>query len=97
MSIRVFDREPPAPGELVLARDAGGWRHYLDGRPVSCGSALEMFIPDDGPGFWVPGRYESTLNGPDCQASFLGEVAGLFPVSHYTVLRWPAKRKGRGR
>lgn len=27
-------------GSLELRRDEGGWRHYLKGEPVSCGSGL---------------------------------------------------------
>jgi hypothetical protein len=28
--------------ELVLGRDAGGMRHFVDGRPIHCGNGLEL-------------------------------------------------------
>ena len=43
---------------LVLGEDGGGPRHFLDGRPVSCGSGLEMKVPGDK---WVRVRYEASL------------------------------------
>jgi hypothetical protein len=30
------------PGALELARDNGGWRHFLVGEPVRCGTGLEL-------------------------------------------------------
>jgi hypothetical protein len=49
-------------GRLILDEDGGGPRHFLDGRPVSCGSGLEMKVPGDK---WVRVRYEASLvRGP---------------------------------
>jgi hypothetical protein len=39
---------------LSLKKDAGGWRHYIDDKPVYCGSMIEVRIR----GEWVSGRYE---------------------------------------
>ena len=49
------------PGPLTLRdeREYGGWRHYLDGKPVHAGTLLELQIGrfELGPG-WLWGRYE---------------------------------------
>ncbi len=42
-------------GHLELRDDAGGLRHFLDGKPVHAGDALDLLLPD---GVWLPGRYE---------------------------------------
>jgi hypothetical protein len=69
--LRVFTELPEA-GELVLSRDAGGWRHYLDGRAVFCGMALRLkrlcagVEVEGGRGTVV--IYESTLRGPSAPA-----------------------------
>jgi hypothetical protein len=41
--------------QLIEASDAGGRRHFLDGRPVHAGMTLELLLPD---GQWLRGRYE---------------------------------------
>lgn len=42
-------------GAIILDHDFGGPRHYLDGRPISAGSAL-FLLTELG---WMGGRYES--------------------------------------
>ncbi len=42
-------------GNLELREDAGGLRHFLDGKPVHAGDILDLLLPD---GAWLPGRYE---------------------------------------
>lgn len=32
----------PSWGELELKTDAGGWRHFLDGEAIHCGSGLDL-------------------------------------------------------
>lgn len=61
-------------GPLLLEREEGGWRHYLRGQPVSCGSGLELAGVDwveaigdaperklSSPRRWMRVRYESPL------------------------------------
>lgn len=44
------------PGDrIVLRRNSGGYRHYLNNRPISAGSGLYLKAQSG----WVPGRYES--------------------------------------
>lgn len=62
-------------GKLILEREEGGWRHYLHGEAISCGSGLELAGVDwvDGgdcgavaktamPRRWRRVRYESPLS-----------------------------------
>lgn len=53
-------------GRLILGRDAGGSRHFLDGEPVHCGTGLEMQVPG---GKWVAVRYEASLARGDIRVS----------------------------
>ena len=64
-ALRVFE-VVPEPGELVLSRDGGGWRHFLNGRPVDTGTTLRLVrFATEGPSR-VLVRYESRLDGPRC-------------------------------
>jgi hypothetical protein len=42
-----------------LFNESGGWRRYLRGLPVTCGSQLEMRAGSQ----WVPVRYEASFRG----------------------------------
>ena len=53
--------------QLIEASDAGGRRHFLDGRPVHAGMTLELLLPG---GHWLAGRYEWSY------------VAGELPTLH---------------
>lgn len=44
-------------GVLQLHDGVGGVRHYLDGKPVHCGAALELELET---GAWLHGRYETS-------------------------------------
>ena len=86
------------PGKLTLRREDGGWRHYLCGQSVHCGSALELRCRewfDDGehgptwrnvePAQYVPVRYECQLqvSGDGPPVPlFYGELGG-----HSVVIR----------
>ena len=41
---------------FFLGRDAGGWRHFADAKPIYCGTFLEAYVD----GEWVLGRYEAS-------------------------------------
>lgn len=94
----LLDYEPHQ--HLVLARDAGGRRHFLDGRPVHAGTVLELLLAD---GRWLRVRYEWSWNDEPPTAHFaLGAPAEaqrqeVAPVASLqlpsgAVLRWPAER-----
>jgi hypothetical protein len=46
-----------ADRDNVLAYDSGGWRRYLGGESLHCGSAVEVFVGSR----WVGARYEARL------------------------------------
>ncbi len=82
---------------LVLARDEGGRRHFLDGRPVHAGTTLELLCAD---GHWLRVRYQwSGDDRPPTAATALGAPAeaerqGLQPIVEFAlppraILRWP--------
>lgn len=87
----------PAPEQrLVLDSDGGGRRHFLDGRAVHCGTALELLL---GGGTWVGIRYETAggepvayvaLGGPG--EAFAATDTVQFSIPADAVLRWPANR-----
>lgn len=86
--------------QLIEAADGGGRRHFLDGRPVHAGAALELLLAD---GHWLRGRYEWSyaagqaptlhiaLGGPDEAQRQDATPAVSFALPARTVLRWPAK------
>ncbi len=95
-------RFPTPPGRLILRRDAGGLRHFLDGNAVHAGEFLELRLPK---GVWVLIRYEwnwqselphgvMLLGGPAEEAncpSLLPDV--VFQIPGNAELRWPERRR----
>ena len=87
---------------FVLGQDAGGLRHFLGGRPVHAGTALELRLPDDE---WVVVRYEWSWDVAVRPRAYLalgarGEELGYAPVVEFSLpqgaeLRWPAEPRGR--
>lgn len=86
--------------QLILGSDAGGQRHFLDGRPVHAGTRLELLLDD---GHWAPIRLEWSLNRPDEPDAYLGlgvpagarELGEYLPVKFTlppgAILRWPER------
>jgi len=95
---------PPAAQRLERRRDAGGWRDYLDARPVHCGTPIELALPD---GTWWAGRYEmgwyaaeggpvaefyGCLGGPAWANGVSDDIAQVhFPIPAGAAVRWPAR------
>lgn len=79
-------------GTFELREDAGGLRHFLDGRPVHAGAELELLLAD---GTRIRGRYEwgferrrrPTFKVDVAPASEELEVS--FPLPPKAKLRWP--------
>ncbi len=83
---------------LILRRDAGGNRHYLDGEPVTCGTALELQVVryqyTDATGErrvpvdrWVKVRYEASLAGrapEDVRITLYANIGGHTAVIQYS-------------
>lgn len=84
--------------QLIEATDAGGRRHFLDGRPVPAGAVLELLSA----GVWVPVRYEWNaaagelphahlqLGGPAAAQAHGATPTVSFALPSSAVLRWPA-------
>lgn len=88
--------EPSPDRLLVLGRDAGGMRHFLAGRPVHAGTALELRLLDDA---WVRVRYEWNWDAAMAPRAYIalggrGEALGYtagpasFPLPEAAELRW---------
>jgi hypothetical protein len=94
--IRWFE-SVPRPGELVLSRDDGGWRHFLDGEPVAYGAKLDVLLSTS-PGHtkprWHRARYESPLNGKDCLVILYHEDGSETQAHDWHHFRWPRDKKG---
>lgn len=73
--------------QLIEAADAGGRRHFLDGRPVHAGAVLELLLRD---GRWLAGRYMTAAidrlhhERPDVVADEQA-IARVAPVAHAHV------------
>jgi len=74
---------------LVLEHEQSGLRHYLDGRPVNCGTQLRLRVSGDREReSWVWARYEANLH-PDRASVVLYTVFGRVIPDECTFLRWP--------
>ena len=76
-------------GRLERRRDAGGVRDYLSEVPLSCGTGIDLLMPD---GSWLPGRYEVGWPGGEPVAMFYVGVwggEGCFCIRDSMVLRFP--------
>ena len=92
-SRRFLWRHPIDPGyplgRLERRRDAGGVRDYLSEVPLSCGTGIDLLMPD---GSWLPGRYEVGWPGGEPVAMFYVGVwggEGCFCIRDSMVLRFP--------
>ncbi len=78
---------------LEIRDDGAGPRHYLDGRPVHCGTQLRLLIPVPGcKESWVWARYEANF----CQDGILVILFTAFGRVHpdeTTILRWPKEEE----
>jgi hypothetical protein len=97
----------PEWGKLIARREPlNGWRHYLDGEPVHCGSAIELQAVedryDDYGDYSVPRqtgavvRYEANLHGAQPHATLHASVAGYEFVSRledWMRFRWPGGKR----
>lgn len=94
---------------LILHNEgAAGWRHYLDGKPVSCGTSLRLqsfeLRSDDWGDYDAVGKgeadvcYEAQLSGrrEDVRVTLLTGVAGRTAYLEYSDsmrFRWPERNR----
>jgi hypothetical protein len=78
--------------ELNWSRD-NGTRHYLGGKPVHCGSQIELYLPSHPDGPWVRGRYEAGIYGRRIEAElFIPASNGgrhIHKITAADEFRWP--------
>ncbi len=75
---------------LELVKDGSGSRHYLDDRPINCGTQLLLKVnPINTRGdSWVWARYEAHFGRGDPVPIFYTTFGRVLP-DETTVLRWP--------
>lgn len=106
-AIAAAKRDKGAPwSPLVLHREPGGLRHYLDGKPIHCGSFLELqrvtFKADDYGEYAVPlqagdvVRYEAAILDREIHATLHADVGGHAFTARIADedlrFRWPVQR-----
>jgi hypothetical protein len=88
---------------LIAGESPGGRRHFLDGRPVHAGSALDLLLPG---GRWQRVRYEwgfgkkpptawLQLGGPPGAEQLDAAPQVSFELPPRAVLRWPDREGSR--
>lgn len=91
--------------QLVVKREVGGLRHYLDGKPVHCGMGLVLQHTedrsDDYGDYSVPlqkgssVRYEASQDGKEIEATlyiYVGGAEFVSPFQPWMRFRWPEGR-----
>lgn len=87
---------------LELGNDGGGPRHYLEGKPVNCGTQLLLKIEPAVPrpvmktdlGVWVWARYEANLDPDRICVTFHTTFGRVIP-DEFTFVRWPTAEEKR--
>ena len=74
---------------IKLGDDGGGPRHFLDGKPISCGTQLQLQVkPVNGAPTWVWARYEAVFDGSTPRAVFYTMFGRVSPDGE-AIFRWP--------
>src|SRR5947207_1655820 len=76
--------------KLSLQEESSGLRHYLNGRPVNCGTQLLLAIHPENhrEELWTWARYEANLDQNRTSVT-LHTVFGIVVPDHGTRLKWP--------
>jgi hypothetical protein len=93
---RRFGVEAAPGGELDIAMQVGGWRHFVNAEPVHAGTRL-FLLTDTG---WMPGRYESRYTEYALEGRFFFTLAGVSEPVAVSLplgarLAWPSDIEGR--
>jgi hypothetical protein len=90
----------PSPGRLELRRVGGELSHYLDGRKVDRGTALDLLLEG---GVWLRGHYEwsgteerwaglrVTLGGVQPMGTEAWRPAAVLALHPDAIVRWAEK------
>lgn len=88
----------PLPGVLVQVHSKNGWRHYLDEKPVHCGTGLQVKWWTGAAPAWLACRYEmDQLADPPRAMLYVvlpgprgHEASAALVYSRELAVRWPA-------
>lgn len=89
----------PLPVLILVQERDGSRRHYLDEKPLFCGSTIELRWWTGADCRWLPVRYESSLEGPRPSVQLFvtlpdregREVRARILYSRELAVRWPAR------
>ncbi len=70
---------------LLLDREVGGYRYYLNNRGVHVGDFIEIKRK----GEWICGRYEWNYNSKHLPVLHLGENVVIVIYPKCDIFRWP--------
>lgn len=71
---------------IILGKDGGGWRDFLDGRAIHCGTQLQLWLGDH----WIYARYE--IGDYWEREAVLHSVDGERALNRDTMrFRWPVE------
>lgn len=83
-------------GAKLEPRNEGmsGWRHYLQGEPIHCGTGLELYADDPlNPDAYIRGHYEANLSPSEREpvvwlCTNIGDMRVNLHLAHF---RWPGR------
>ena len=94
---------------LIPKREPGGWRHYLEGKPIHCGELIELqgfeWRSDDYGDYRIPKqagfivRYETAWRGlqaDEPKVILYGYIGGhefTAPLGDSMRFRWPERKR----
>lgn len=73
-------------GQLKIAEESGGVRHYLDDQPIHAGDVLEYF--DMARDTWIPARFELAAGQRGRNAYLCLPGGQCLAVTETVRLRW---------
>jgi hypothetical protein len=87
----------PRPGVVVLGKESGGHRFFLDEKPLYCGTGLEVRWWTGQAPVWMPCRFEMDAFSPEPRPLLYvvlpgyedREVSARLAYTRELVVRWP--------
>lgn len=70
---------------ITTGSDAGGFRQFLDGKPLHAGTMIDVFFPEQW--IWIAGRYEWSFRADAPACVVIPDVGNLMLRDDVTVRR----------
>jgi hypothetical protein len=88
----------PKSGVLVLGKDGGGYRFFLDEKPLYCGTGLEVRWWTGQAAVWMPCRFEQDAFSPEPRPLLYVVLPGIedreasarLTYERQLAIRWPS-------